>query len=160
MTRSRLTRKIGAMAQLRDHHAGVGSRLEHPQGVGRLTVLRSAEQTDGLLTEVEAICEPGTPGVAERSFESHDVAFEVIDGRLTVGVRGEERRVRAGQGLDLPAGTPHRIWVEADRGPARFIWRMRPAGSTADLLALVFGERTENDLLPGTQTSKTGEPHV
>jgi mannose-6-phosphate isomerase-like protein (cupin superfamily) len=118
----------------------VGSRLDTESGIGYLVVLATRELTGGRMTELEAVCGPGAPGVEERSFANHEVRFEVIEGRLTVGMAGEPREVRAGAALTVPAGTPHRIWVEADRGPARFIWRMKPATEETDLTGLVFGE--------------------
>lgn len=116
-----------------------GAAIREPHGAGRLVVLRNAEQTDGLLSEVEAICEPGPAGVEERSFSGHDVVFEVLEGRLTIESHGSARTLRAGQSLELPAGTPHRISVEPGRRPARFIWQMRPAPSRPDYLDLIFG---------------------
>lgn len=118
---------------------GLGSSLEHPTGAGRLIVLATSEQTGGRLTEVEAVCEPGPPGVEERSFAVHEVRFEVLEGRLEIGVGGVPRRLRAGEALTLPPGTSHRIWVEPGRPAARFIWRMRPAHPGSDFLDLVFG---------------------
>ena len=32
------------------------------------------------MTEIEAVCGAGAPGVEERSFESHEVRFEVLEG--------------------------------------------------------------------------------
>jgi mannose-6-phosphate isomerase-like protein (cupin superfamily) len=118
----------------------VGSRLDAESGIGYLVVLATRELTGGRMTELEAVCGPGAPGVAERSFENHEVRFEVLEGRLTVGMASEPHDVGAGAALTVPAGTPHRIWVEVDRGPARFIWRMRPATEETDLTGLVFGE--------------------
>ncbi len=118
----------------------VGSTQRAASGVGYLVVLATREQTEGRTTELEAICGPGAPGVEERSFAGHEVRFEVLEGRLTIGVAGEARELVAGSALTLPAGTPHRIWVEDGRDPARFTWCMRPAAETDELTPLVFGE--------------------
>lgn len=136
-----------------------GSVFRHPDGVGRLTVLRTAEQTGGAATELEAICEPGLPGVGERSFPEHEVSFEVLEGRLLVGVQGEPRPLCAGRSLRLDPGTPHRIWVEGERS-ARFIWRMRPAAAGGDLLDLVFGSPRGDELITETDHPDTGGHHV
>lgn len=116
-----------------------GESLAHPAGAGRLVVLRTAEQSDGRAVSVEAVCEPGPPGVPERSFAGHEVIFELLEGTLSVGVNGSTRRLRPGQCLRLAPGTPHRIWVEARDRSARFLWEMRPAPAGADYLDLVFG---------------------
>jgi quercetin dioxygenase-like cupin family protein len=122
----------------------VGSRLDAPSGIGYLIVLSTREQSDGGMTELEAVCGPGAPGVEERSFDGHEVRFEVIEGRLTVGVDGEPRELRAGAAMTIPAGTPHRIWVEPGRTAARFVWRMRPAAAGTDFTDLVFGDPATN----------------
>ena len=120
--------------------ATAGSTHRAPSGIGYLVVLSTREESGGTLTELEAVCGPGAPGVEERSFEVHEVRFEVLEGRLTIGVDGESREVGAGSAVTLPAGTPHRIWVEAGRSPARFTWQMRPASDSDDYTELVFGE--------------------
>ena len=117
-----------------------GSRHHAPSGIGYLVVLATREESGGRLTELEAVCGPGAPGVEERAFSDHEVRFEVIEGRLTIGVDGEPRELAAGSAVTLPAGTPHRIWVEAGRTPARFTWQMRPAADSDDYTDLVFGE--------------------
>ena len=119
-----------------------GSKQHAPSGIGYLVVLATREETGGRMTELEAVCGPGAPGVEERSFDHHEVRFEVLEGRLTIGVDGEPRELAAGSALTLPAGTPHRIWVDAGRTPARFTWQMRPAADESDLTHLVFGERS------------------
>jgi quercetin dioxygenase-like cupin family protein len=120
-----------------------GSRQHAPSGIGYLVVLATREDNGGLMTELEAVCGPGAPGVEERSFDAHEVRFEVLEGRLTVGVEGEAREIGCGSALNLAPGTPHRIWVEPGRAPARFTWQMRPAAEGSDLTHLVFGERSQ-----------------
>ena len=117
-----------------------GSTHHAPSGIGYLVVLSTREESGGRLTELEAVCGPGAPGVEERSFDAHEVRFEVLEGRLTIGVEGEARDLGAGSALTLPAGTPHRIWVEPGRSAARFTWQMRPASDSDDYTELVFGE--------------------
>ena len=120
--------------------ASAGSTHHAPSGIGYLVVLSTREESGGRLTELEAVCGPGAPGVEERAFSDHEVRFEVIEGRLTIGVDGEPRELAAGSALTLPAGTRHRIWVEPGRGAARFTWQMRPAADGDDYTELVFGE--------------------
>lgn len=120
-----------------------GASASAPSGIGELIVLGTGGPSHDDSAEVEALLRPGGPGVGERSFDAHEVCFEVLDGRLSIDVEGETRPLRAGEALTLPPGTFHRIWVEPGRVPARFIWRMRPAPRDPDFVDLVFG--TEPD---------------
>ena len=120
--------------------ATAGSKHHAPSGIGFLVVLATREDNGGEMTELEAVCGPGAPGVEERSFDAHEVRFEVLEGRLTIGVDGDPREIAAGSAVTLAAGTPHRIWVEPGRTPARFTWQMRPAAAGDDLTHMVFGE--------------------
>lgn len=115
-----------------------GSVVEH--AVGELIVLASSRDTGGEMVEVEAICRPGLPGVGERSFDEHQVRFEVLEGSLLIEVEGRGRMLCSGEAVTLPAGTPHRISTPPDRSAARFIWQMRPAPRDAGPADLVFGE--------------------
>lgn len=124
-----------------------GATYGDDRAPGRLIVLRGPGETAGELIELEAVCEPGPPGVEERSFEAHDVSFELLEGRLQIGIRGETRTLLAGCELRLEAGTPHRIWVEGGAA-ARFIWRMEPAAA-GDPVELVFGQRERAVRLEG-----------
>ena len=81
--------------------ATAGTTHHAPSGIGYLVVSRPARKRVRL-TELEAVCGPGAPGVEERSFDSHEVRFEVLEGRLTIGVEGEPRELGAGSAVTLP----------------------------------------------------------
>jgi quercetin dioxygenase-like cupin family protein len=63
--------------------------------------------------------------------------FEVLEGRLTVGVGDEAPRGLApGDSLDVPPGTAHRMWND---GPAtcRATWRISPALRTEEMFRFI-----------------------
>lgn len=97
-----------------------------------MTFTRTAADTGGALLELETTFagKGGRPqmhrhpGQAER--------FEVLDGALEVRLGRKRRTLRAGEVLDVPAGTPHAIG-----GIARARWEVRPALQTEAFLAAI-----------------------
>lgn len=57
--------------------------------------------------------------------------FEVLAGRLSALVDGEQRVLVPGDRLEIPRGTPHTMWNSGGE-EARVSWRTRPAGRTAE----------------------------
>jgi len=70
-----------------------------------------------------------------------DEHFEVLEGAIRVVLDGEERRVEAGETLDIPAGTHHQM---AGDGPARVKWEVRPALKTADFFERLYGGQVDD----------------
>jgi len=60
-----------------------------------------------------------------------DEHFEIHDGTVRVEVAGVTRDLNTGETLDIPRGTPHRMWNPGAR-PARARWETRPAGRTEE----------------------------
>lgn len=102
-------------------------------------VLSTAAQTGGEFAEVEVVWTPATGPSPERCFATHEVRFEVLEGRLAVQIEGVPRVLRAGEAVTLPPGTRHRIDVDQGASTARFLWRIRPAPDHDDLLARALG---------------------
>ena len=125
-------------------------------------MVATARETAGEMVEVEAICKPGPPGVAERSFARHQVRFEVLEGCLLVEVEGEPRLLTVGEALCLEAGVAHRISTPSDRRAARFIWQMRPAPEATNLAELIFGgaQIHATNTTTGPTAQQEGDPHV
>lgn len=88
---------------------------------------------------VEAVWEPGGGGAPPNHLHpAQDEHFEVLEGELEVEVDGRPRTIRAGDVLDVPRGTPHRMW-NASGARARARWATTPAGRTEEWFALVDG---------------------
>jgi mannose-6-phosphate isomerase-like protein (cupin superfamily) len=83
------------------------------------------------LLEVEGRWVPGGEPPPAHYHPAQDEHFEVLEGRLTARVDGEERELGPGDTLDIPRGTRHQIWNKGD-GPARALWQTWPAGRTAE----------------------------
>jgi quercetin dioxygenase-like cupin family protein len=66
-----------------------------------------------------------------------DERFEVFDGQLTVEVGKEEPRVLGpGEVLEVPRGTPHRMW-NAGPDTAKASWRVTPALRTEEMFRFI-----------------------
>ena len=69
---------------------------------------------------------------------AQDEHFEILEGSLRIEVDGVERALRAGETIDIPRGTAHRMWnPSAQRARAR--WETRPAGRTEDWFRALAG---------------------
>jgi mannose-6-phosphate isomerase-like protein (cupin superfamily) len=58
--------------------------------------------------------------------------FEVLEGELTAKIDGEQRTYRAGEVIDIPAGTVHAMWNAGDQA-VHATWQVRPAMRTAEM---------------------------
>lgn len=94
------------------------------------------------LLEVEAIYGPGGRQPPRHLHPSQAEHFEVLEGELQTKVGGEQRTLRAGDTLDIPASTPHQMWNASD-APTRVAWQTRPAGRTLEWFATLDRLRRE-----------------
>lgn len=80
---------------------------------------------------LDAVWEPGASAPPPHLHPAQDERFEVLSGSLTVVVNGGTRVLAAGETLDIPRGTPHRMWNAGDV-PARARWTVTPALRTEE----------------------------
>jgi quercetin dioxygenase-like cupin family protein len=114
--------------------AHAGQLIEGPGGFA-LRLLRTGAETGGELLDMEATYPPGGELPPEHLHPSQDERFEVLEGAVRAIVAGEERRYEAGEGFDVPAGTPHQMTGD---GPARVSWQVRPALRTAEFFERLY----------------------
>lgn len=69
-----------------------------------------------------------------------DEQFEVLEGAMKAVVNGQELRYAAGERIDIPAGTPHRM---AGDGAARV--HFRPALRMADFFEIAYSGKAGPD---------------
>jgi quercetin dioxygenase-like cupin family protein len=82
------------------------------------------------LLEVAAEWSPGAAPPPSHRHPSQDERFTLAEGELTAEVGGTTRVLHAGDVLEIPRGTAHRMWNSGD-GPVRATWQTRPALRTA-----------------------------
>lgn len=101
-----------------------------------LTVVRSEPD----VLEVEAEYGPGGSPPPPHLHPAQAEHFEVLAGELTARIDGgEERKLHAGETLDIPAGTKHQMW-NAAAAEARVRWETKPALRTEDWWRAVDAE--------------------
>lgn len=87
--------------------------------------------------ELEGEWAPGTPPPTHWHPHQHE-HFEVLDGELTIVLAGHQRVLRAGEQLDVPPRTAHRMW-NAGPDTCRATWVITPAQRTAEMFRFLAG---------------------
>jgi quercetin dioxygenase-like cupin family protein len=101
-----------------------------------LTVVRSEPD----VLEVEAEYGPSGKPPPPHLHPAQDEHFEVLAGELTARLDGgPERKLHAGETLDIPRGTKHQMW-NAAAAEARVRWQTKPAGRTQEWWSAVDAE--------------------
>jgi uncharacterized protein YndB with AHSA1/START domain/quercetin dioxygenase-like cupin family protein len=103
-----------------------------PLGI-RVEVLRTAQETDGELFEMEVTGRP-RGFFNQRHVHPHQLErLEVISGAMKVGMNGREHLLHEGQSIEVPPGTPH-TQVPVGDGVGRIRIQARPAGRSEAFL--------------------------
>jgi mannose-6-phosphate isomerase-like protein (cupin superfamily) len=92
--------------------------------------LRIVSETPDALA-VEANWGPSGTAPPAHLHPAQDEHFEITAGQLRAELDGRPRELKAGDTLDIPRGTPHRMWNPHD-APASASWRTTPGGRTAE----------------------------
>jgi quercetin dioxygenase-like cupin family protein len=96
-------------------------------GAERVTV---REHTPELL-EVAVEWDPGDHRPLPHVHAAQDERFVIEDGELTADLDGTRHTLRAGDTLDVPRGTKHRMW-NSGTVAVHATWQVRPALRTAE----------------------------
>ena len=83
------------------------------------------------LLEVEATWDAGAKPPPPHRHPEQDERFVLHEGTLTVELDGARRTLAAGEALEIPRGTSHRMW-NTGATAARATWQTTPALRTAD----------------------------
>ena len=95
---------------------------------------------------MEAEWQPGSTEPPPHYHPKQDEHFEVLEGELTVVVGDDDRRtLRAGDTIDLPRNTVHRMWNTADT-PTRASWRITPALKSEEMFRTIASGGREDFL--------------
>jgi mannose-6-phosphate isomerase-like protein (cupin superfamily) len=116
--------------------ARAGEGIRNPVAGLTLRVVQAAADTDGELLEMEATCEPRSIEPPVHFHPRQEERFEILEGKMQAEIDGEQRELRSGDTLTVPAGTPHSMWNAGDV-PARTRWETRPALRTEQFFEAV-----------------------
>ena len=113
-----------------------GEQISNGAGMS-LRFLKTAADTDGELLEMEATYETSSGRPPEHFHPRQSERFEILEGTVSARIDGEERKLRAGETLEIEAGVPHTMWNQGP-GRARTNWQSRPALRTEDFFETTF----------------------
>jgi quercetin dioxygenase-like cupin family protein len=116
--------------------ATAGQQIEGFGGM-RLLLVRTSEEKDGELLEMEATYTGEAPMPPEHLHPQQAERFKILEGSMRAIVDGEERVYQEGESFEVPAGTPHQMGAEE---PTRMRWEVRPAMRTAEFFERLYGE--------------------
>jgi mannose-6-phosphate isomerase-like protein (cupin superfamily) len=117
-----------------------------------VTVRTASAQSGGELLELDAEWSPlgGHKPPPPHYHPSQDEHFEVREGELSLEMNGATRVLRAGDTVDVPRGTVHKMW-NSGGSVARASWQVRPAQRTEDMF------RTVHELMASGRHGKDGQ---
>jgi uncharacterized protein YndB with AHSA1/START domain/quercetin dioxygenase-like cupin family protein len=100
----------------------------------RIELRRTAEQTQGELVEFDVVGRARGFITQAHVHEAQTERHEVIEGTMRLVIDGREHLLRAGDTMEVPAGSSHRQ-LPGDDSDSRVRVRLRPAGNTEAFLA-------------------------
>lgn len=103
----------------------------------------TAAETNGELLRYEAAFHPRGMAAQEHVHPRQDERHEVLSGSVMMSVEGRERRLGAGDVLEVPAGTRHRLWSD---GEVHVMFEFRPALRWESLFATLVWLAREGKL--------------
>jgi len=102
-------------------------------------LVESAEETAGARIVADfAVEEGGFVPAGEHVHDNCSEHFEVLEGRITFVVNGEERTLGPGEQLTVPPGTWHRWW-NAGEGEVQTRLRVQPALRFEEMILVIWG---------------------
>jgi quercetin dioxygenase-like cupin family protein len=123
----------------------VGDVIENPAALMQLRLVQTAAETGGDLLEMEATYDPGSVEPLDHFHPKQDERFEILAGTIEAQIGGERRTLRAGEVVDVPAGTVHAMWNGGDE-QARVNWQTRPALRSEEFFRTVAALAREGKL--------------
>lgn len=116
-----------------------GDVIENPVTGQRVRFMLTGAETGGRLFRAEAAFPPGGSAGPRHVHPRQREDFEVLSGRAVFTVGGREQSARAGERVEVPAGTAH-TFRTAGEEELRLLIELRPAPpSTARFFELYLG---------------------
>lgn len=106
--------------------ARAGTEIFNPRTGQRMIFLETGEESGGERLRIDSYNPPSPPLEPEHVHPFQESGAQVISGSLRFRVGGEERSVRAGQSITIPANTPHQFWNDGEEEAHSVQW-FKPA---------------------------------
>lgn len=115
--------------------------------------LQTKNDTSGKLLEMESTYQPHSaePVMHYHPFQEED--FTVLQGELTVNVKGVLTILKSGDSIHIAPGVPHAMWNNTNN-KAVVNWQVRPAMDTEHLLETTAGLASDG------KVNKKGMPSI
>jgi mannose-6-phosphate isomerase-like protein (cupin superfamily) len=132
--------------------AHAGDAIWNPLTGEKALLVESAAETGGARIAAQFAVEEGgfVPG-GEHVHDHQDEHFEVLQGRITYVLDGEEKTAGPGEQVTISRGTWHRWWNSGE-GEVRALTRVEPALRFEEAIAVIWG------LCADGHTSADGRP--
>lgn len=121
-----------------------GQRISNPLTGERIVFVRTAADSDGQELVMESTWTRRGGRGAEHLHPNAEERIEVLSGTARYRVDGEDRELRAGDVLVVPAGTPHVGW-NPTAAEVRLRMTFRPATRWEDFVERFFAMLAESD---------------
>lgn len=115
-----------------------GKRIHNPANGQSILFLQTAQDTKGELLEMESSYRPGSKEPPPHYHTIQHENFRILSGEMTLRMHGRLQTLKAGDTLEIPAGTPHSMWNNGAE-PAVINWQLRPALGTEFMLETYTG---------------------
>lgn len=126
------------------------AELDNPVTGMRLRELSDPQAGQSAALVWEARYPAHSPEPPPHFHPRQDERMEIVAGRLFARIAGEVRTLNPGDVLEIPAGTAHAMWTEAES--ATTVWRTMPALRTREFTRKLY------DLARQGRTNERGVP--
>jgi quercetin dioxygenase-like cupin family protein len=118
--------------------AKAADEIVNPRTGQRMVFLQTGKETNGGLLRNESYVPPAGDAEPEHTHPFQQSGAEVISGSVRFRVGAEERSLKAGESITIPAGTSHFFWNDGDE-EAHFVGWFRPALKIERFFESFFG---------------------
>ena len=118
--------------------AKAGDEIANPRTGQRMVFLETREENDGELVRIDSYNPPTGIPEPEHIHPFQESGAEVLSGSLRFSVGGEQRSLKAGESITIPANTPHNFWNDGEEEAHAVQW-FRPALKIDRFFEMLFG---------------------
>jgi quercetin dioxygenase-like cupin family protein len=130
-----------------------GKKIDNPAAKMSIHFLLTKNDTGGLLLEMEATYQPHSAEPVMHYHPLQEEDFTVLEGELTVNVKGVLTVLKCGDSLHIAPGVWHAMWNNTNNKTV-VNWQVRPAMDTEHLLETAAGLATDG------KVNKKGMPPI